>query len=121
MERPSSQLEVEAYQRPNGSRLEPHREFVAKLRRKGWPYLAMTERLHEECGVSISVSALHEFCKRRKIEKGAGETIGDPTEGTRSNSVNAADTLKPALPPRERKRFSYGDEDDKSPLETNSN
>ena len=94
---------------------------MAKLRRMGWPYQAMTERLREECGVSISVSALHEFCKRRKIKKGAGETISAPAEGTRSPSENAADTLRPAPPRRERKRFSYGDEDDKSPLETISN
>jgi hypothetical protein len=94
---------------------------VAKLRRMGWPYLAMTERLREECGVSISVSALHEFCKRRKIKKGAGETTTATAEKLRPSSAKAADTLKPAPPQRERKRFSYGDEDDKSPLKTVSN
>lgn len=119
MERPSSQLEVESYQRPNGSRLEPHREFVAKLRKMGWPYQAMTERLREDCDVSISVSALHEFCKRRKIKKGTGETSITIAEVARSTTENAADTLKPA-PPRKKKRFSYGDEDDKNPLETHS-
>ena len=120
MERSSSQLPVEPYQSRNESRLEPHRAFVAELRRQGWPFHAMAERLQKECGVSISVSAIHAFCKKRKIKKGIGETVSQPATSTSqaATTKNVADSLKPATSPRKKKRFSYGEEDEKSPLQT---
>ena len=120
MERSSSQIPVEPYQSRNESRLEPHRAFVTELRRQGWPFHAMADRLQKECGVSISVSAIHAFCKKRKIKKGIGETASHtaPSTSQAATQGNVADSLRPVPPPRKKKRFSYGEEDEKSPLQT---
>jgi len=66
----SSNLEVGPYHRPNASRLEPHVTFITKMRSAGWPYHAIVVRLLEDCGVKISVTGLHDFCKSRRITKG---------------------------------------------------
>ncbi len=66
----SSELEVEPYNRPNASRLEPHERFIQKMRDAGWPYHAIASRLLTDCEVSIGITALHDFCKRRQIKKG---------------------------------------------------
>ena len=69
----SSNLEVEPYHRPNASRLEPHESFITKMRSVGWPYHTIAVRLLEDCGVRISVTGLHDFCKSRRIKKGGGK------------------------------------------------
>ena len=69
----SSSLEVEPYDRPNASRLDSHEIFITKMRSAGWPYHAIAVRLLEDCGVRISVTGLHDFCKSRRIEKGGGK------------------------------------------------
>ena len=78
----SSNLEVEPYHRPNASRLEPHEIFIKRMRSAGWPYQAIAVRLLEDCGVRISVTGLHDFCKSRRIKKGGGK---QPRASTPSN------------------------------------
>ena len=71
---------VEMYEPPNTSRLEPHLSFIAELRRCRWPYQRIAERLRTEFGVVIGVSALHEFCHRRGIAKKPNLASGTPAK-----------------------------------------
>jgi hypothetical protein len=47
------------------SRLEPHREFILRLRRDGRSYRQIRTILAERCSLQISRNALFEFVKRR--------------------------------------------------------
>lgn len=85
----SSDLPVDPYESPNGSRLVPHEKFVARMRRNGWPFHAIVKRLAGECGVEISVSALHGFYRRQKIAK------GKPGGGGKGGSREERDVIDP--------------------------
>ena len=47
------------------SRLDPYREFVAELRRRGYTYRDISHILAEKCDVRVTASGIHDFVRRR--------------------------------------------------------
>jgi hypothetical protein len=50
---------------PPRSKLEPHRELIRELRRKGHTYRAVARLFQERLGLSVAPSTLHSFVKVR--------------------------------------------------------
>lgn len=108
--------------RPNLSRLEAHRSLIALARRRRWPFQAIADLLLEQHGLQISGRSVSDFCRRRGIVKGKGETR-KPIPG--ESSVTHRDPLpgpsRTPTPPRARKskneKFFFRD----GPLRTRSN
>jgi hypothetical protein len=51
--------------RPYRSKLEPHRELIRELRRKGRTYREVARLFHERLGLYVAPSTLHSFVKVR--------------------------------------------------------
>ena len=51
--------------KPPRSKLEPHRELIRELRRKGRTYREVALLLHERLGLYVAPSTLHSFVKVR--------------------------------------------------------
>src|ERR1017187_8125665 len=47
------------------SKLEPHRELIRELRRKGRTYREVARLFHERLGLHVALSTLHSFVKVR--------------------------------------------------------
>lgn len=60
----------EPYQASNQSRMEPWRTQIEKMRQLNWPYRKVADWLEENCELKVSLQAVHQFCKVRKIRKG---------------------------------------------------
>ena len=60
----------EPYQAANQSRMEPWRVQIEKMRQLNWPYRKVANWLEENCELKVSLQAVHQFCKVRKIRKG---------------------------------------------------
>jgi hypothetical protein len=52
-------------QKPPRSKLEPHRELIRELRRKGRTYREVVRLFHERLGLHVALSTLHSFVKVR--------------------------------------------------------
>ena len=52
-------------QKPPRSKLEPHRELIRELRRKGRTYREVARLFHERLGLHVALSTLHSFVKVR--------------------------------------------------------
>jgi hypothetical protein len=52
-------------QKPPRSKLEPHRELIRELRRKGRTYRELARLFQERLGLSVAPSTLHSFVKVR--------------------------------------------------------
>jgi len=51
--------------KPPRSKLEPHRELIRELRRKGRTYREVAHLFHERLGLYVAPSTLHSFVKVR--------------------------------------------------------
>ncbi len=51
--------------KPYRSKLEPHRELIRELRRKGRTYREVARLFHERLGLYVAPSTLHSFVKVR--------------------------------------------------------
>ncbi len=51
--------------KPPRSRLEPHRELIQELRRRGRTYRDIANILAEKCQVEVTASGVHDFLRRR--------------------------------------------------------
>jgi len=51
--------------KPLRSRLEPHRELIQELRRRGRTYRDIANILAEKCQVEVTASGVHDFLRRR--------------------------------------------------------
>jgi hypothetical protein len=51
--------------KPPRSKLEPHRELIRELRRKGRTYREVAQLFHERLGLYVAPSTLHSFVKVR--------------------------------------------------------
>jgi len=51
--------------KPYRSKLEPHRELIRELRRKGRTYREVAHLFHERLGLYVAPSTLHSFVKVR--------------------------------------------------------
>jgi hypothetical protein len=57
--------------KPSRSKLEPYREFIRELRRRGRSYQEITQILRARCGVSAGVNSVYNFVRvREKAERG---------------------------------------------------
>jgi hypothetical protein len=56
--------------KPPRSRLEPYRELIAELRRRGWTYRDIAHILAEKCQVQVTASGVHNFMRTRSRVKG---------------------------------------------------
>src|SRR6266849_612208 len=70
--------------KPPRSRLEPYRELIEELRRRGWAYRDIAHILAEKCQVQVSASGVHNFVRTRSPAKG------------KSAKRTAADAMKTA-------------------------
>ena len=52
-------------EKPYRSKLEPHRELIRELRRKGRTYREVAHLFEERLGLSVAPSTLHSFVKVR--------------------------------------------------------
>jgi hypothetical protein len=51
--------------KPHRSKLEPHRELIRELRRKGRTYREVAQLFNERLGLYVAPSTLHSFVKVR--------------------------------------------------------
>ena len=73
LEQPSTYLEgnqaiarfADLPPKPPRSKLEPHRELIRELRRKGRTYREVAHLFHERLGLYVAPSTLHSFVKVR--------------------------------------------------------
>ena len=61
-------------QKPPRSKLEPHRELIRELRRRGHTYREVARLFHERLGLYVAPSTLHSFVKVR-CEASQGRTV----------------------------------------------
>ena len=56
--------------KPSRSKLEPYREFIRELRRRGRSYQEITHILRDRCGVTAGVHSVYNFVRvRERAEK----------------------------------------------------
>jgi hypothetical protein len=70
--------------KPPRSRLEPYRELIEELRRRGRTYRDIAQILAEKCQVQVTASGVHNFVRTRSRVKG------------KSTKRIATDAMKPA-------------------------
>lgn len=98
--------------KPPRSKLEPHREFIRELRRKGHTYREVARIFHERLGLYVAPSTLHSFVKVRARGRKQAQfelpppesaaTAGDRIAVLKARPVGQS-TPRPALRlPRER-------------------
>lgn len=91
------------------SKLEPHRELIRELRRKGQTYRAVARFFQERLGLYVAPSTLHSFvkvrAKHRKRTQFELPSIGLPATQSPVHERVAALKAKPAV--REAKRAPF--------------
>jgi hypothetical protein len=99
-------------QKPPRSKLEPHRELIRELRRKGRTYREVARLFHERLGLHVALSTLHSFVKvRAKHRKRTQFEL--PPVGQAAAAVSpaldpvAAPKAKPAVRDAKRARFVF--------------
>jgi hypothetical protein len=97
--------------KPPRSKLEPHRELIRELRRKGRTYREVARLFHERLGLYVALSTLHSFVKvRAKHRKRTQFEL--PPMGLAAASSPALDPVaalkaKPTLREAKRTRFVF--------------
>ena len=99
-------------EKPPRSKLEPHRELIRELRRKGRTYREVARLFHERLGLHVALSTLHSFVKvRAKHRKRTQFEL--PPVGQAGAAVSpalervAALKAKPAVREAKRARFVF--------------
>jgi hypothetical protein len=97
--------------KPPRSKLEPHRELIRELRRKGRTYREVARLFHERLGLYVAPSTLHSFVKVRAKHRKRTQFELPPTELTASPSPVldrvAALRSKPDTPKSKPVRFIF--------------
>jgi hypothetical protein len=98
--------------KPPRSKLEPHRELIRELRRKGRTYREVTRLFEERVGFHVAPSTLHSFVKVRARHRKQVQFELPPADGAREiaptpNSRVAAFKAKPAVQEEKRSRFVF--------------
>jgi len=98
--------------KPPRSKLEPHRELIRELRRKGRTYREVARLFHDRLGLHVALSTLHSFVKvRAKHRKRTQFEL--PPVGQAAAAVSpaldpvAALKAKPAVREAKRTRFVF--------------
>lgn len=83
--------------KPFQSKLTPHYELIARLRKKHTPYPEIARRLHEEHGLKVASSTIFEFVKVRARRSGVFALPEVPGNATPLPSLSlAASQAQPA-------------------------
>ena len=72
--------------KPPRSKLEPHREFIRELRRRGRTYREVARIFQERLGLSVAPSTLHSFIKVRARGRKLVQFELPPVEGVSAPS-----------------------------------
>ncbi len=93
------------------SKLEPHRELIRELRRKGRTYREVARLFHERLGLYVAPSTLHSFVKVRAKHRKRTQFELPPLELSSALSPAldrvAALRAKPAVPKSKPARFVF--------------
>jgi hypothetical protein len=98
-------------EKPPRSKLEPHRELIRELRRKGRTYREVACLFHEQLGLHVALSTLHSFVKvrakhRKRLQFELPPTGLASTESPVLEHV-AALKAKPVVREAKRARFVF--------------
>ena len=97
--------------KPPRSKLEPHRELIRELRRKGRTYREVARRFHERLGLHVALSTLHSFvkvrAKHRKRTQFELPPVGQAAAVSPVLDPVAALKAKPAVREAKRARFVF--------------
>jgi hypothetical protein len=108
--------------KPPRSKLEPHRELIRELRRKGRTYREVAALFRERLGLQVAPSTLHSFVKVRTKHRKRTQFELPPPEAIAPESPVldrvAALKAKPAIPNAKRTRFIFRENE---PLTLTSN
>lgn len=98
-------------ERQHRSKLEPHRELIRELRRKGRTYREVAHLLHERIGLYVAHSTIHSFIKVRAKHRKRTQYELPPMELTPAQSSMrdhvAAFQAKPIEQQTKRARFVF--------------
>jgi len=98
--------------KPPRSKLEPHRELIRELRRKGRTYREVARLFEERVGFHVAPSTLHSFVKVRARHRKQVQFELPPVDVVResappSTSRVAAFKAKPTVQEEKRSRFVF--------------
>ncbi len=97
--------------KPPRSKLEPHRELIRELRRKGRTYREVAQLFHERLGLYVAPSTLHSFVKVRAKHRKRTQFELPPLESVDAQSAGfasiAALKTKPILQKAKSARFVF--------------
>ncbi len=101
-------------EKPPRSKLEPHRELIRELRRRGRTYREVASIFRERLGLDVAPSTIHSFVKvranhRRQIqfELPSDDAVNIPTRGISAEERIAALKAQPTAKTARRKPFSF--------------
>lgn len=93
------------------SKLEPHRELIRELRRKGRTYREVAQLFHERLGLYVAPSTLHSFVKVRAKHRKRSQFELPPLESVDTQPAGfasiAALKTKPILQKPKSARFVF--------------
>ena len=82
------------------SRLEPYRELIREMRRRGRTYREIAGVLGERCGVRVAASSVHEYVRRRsRVKPGPAGAVAPPTATTAREPEPMARQAEPVAGP----------------------
>jgi hypothetical protein len=98
--------------KPPRSKLEPHRELIRELRRKGRTYREVSRLFAERLGLQVAPSTLHSFIKVRARHRKQVQFELPPADVTRDivptpTNRLAAFKAKPTVQEAKRSRFVF--------------
>jgi hypothetical protein len=97
--------------KPPRSKLEPHRELIRELRRKGRTYREVAALFRERLGLDVAPSTLHSFVKVRAKHRKRTQFELPPAElaGSHPSALQrvAAFKAKPTAQQAKRNRFVF--------------
>ena len=97
--------------KPPRSKLEPHRELIRELRRKGRTYREVAQLFRERLGLYVAPSTLHSFVKVRAKHRKRTQFELPPLETSETQSQTltsiAALNAKPVLQKSRPARFVF--------------
>ena len=97
--------------KPPRSKLEPHRDLIRELRRRGQTYRDVARLFQERLGLYVAPSTLHSFVKVRAKHRKRSQFELPPLEAAAADSPAlqrvAALRAKPAIPNAKPARFVF--------------
>jgi hypothetical protein len=84
-----SKLVEEISEKPPRSKLEPHAEVIAALRRKRRTYREIAQFLQEHLAISVAPSTIHDFVRVRRRRGKRGIVFSGEQSSTEANDVSS--------------------------------